>query len=113
MLGAYAVFLTNELTDNFALAVLAATVTVGVGGGPLLFGMVRPLLGRSPALPLLATLGLSLILQQVATDVFGGFIRSVDAPIHVGVPDREPPLPALRPADRLVSAAILAAGICS
>jgi branched-subunit amino acid ABC-type transport system permease component len=86
MLGAYAVVLANEVTRNFAISVTAATLAVGVGGGLLLFLMLRPLLGRSPVLPLLATLALSLILRQAALSGFGGFIRTIDQPIHVGVP---------------------------
>src|SRR5262252_1634758 len=60
MLGGYALFFTHQATGSFGLGLLAATVLVGIGGGTLLYGMVWPLLGRSQALPLLATLGLSL-----------------------------------------------------
>src|SRR3954453_7533073 len=55
MLGAYALFFTWQATHNFLLGVLVAGVTVGVLGSTLLFGMVWPLLGKSQALPLLAT----------------------------------------------------------
>src|SRR5438128_2922428 len=58
MLGGYALFFTLQATGNFLLGVLVAAVAVGVLGGALLYGMVWPLLGKSAALPLLATLGL-------------------------------------------------------
>ena len=53
--------------ERFLLGVAAAGLIVGLLGGDVLYGMVWPLLGRSQALPLLATLGLSLIIQQEAT----------------------------------------------
>src|SRR5579864_4276360 len=56
MLGGYALFFTNQLTGNFLLGLLVAAVLVGILGGAILYGMVWPLLGKSTALPLLATL---------------------------------------------------------
>jgi branched-chain amino acid transport system permease protein len=90
--------------------VVAAGVIVGVGGGAVLYGMVWPLLGRSQALPLLATLGLSLILQQLATNIFNSTTRSVAAPISLRVPIENLDYPAYNLAIVVVSFAILAAG---
>jgi branched-subunit amino acid ABC-type transport system permease component len=110
MLGGYVLFFTVQLTGNFALGVVAAGVIVGIGGGALLYGMVWPLLGRSQALPLLATLGLSLILQQLATNIFNSTTRSVAAPISLRVPIENLDYPAYNLAIVVVSFAILAAG---
>ena len=110
MLGGYVLFFTVQLTDNFLLGVLAAAVIVGLAGGSLLFGMVWPLLGRSQALPLLATLGLGLIIQQEATNTFNSTTRSVQAPITLRIPVENIDYPAYNLAIVVVSAAILAAG---
>src|SRR6202158_871253 len=110
MLGGYALFFTVQLTGNFFIGVLAAGVIVGLGGGGLLFGMVWPLLGRSQALPLLATLGLGLIIQQEATNIFNSTTRSVVAPISLRIPIENLDYPAYNLAIVVVSGAILAAG---
>jgi branched-chain amino acid transport system permease protein len=110
MLGAYALVLANDLTHSFAVAVIASTLIVGIGGGLLLFLMLRPLQGKSPVLPMLATLGLSLILRQLALTLFGGFIRTVDEPVHVGVPVEGLQYPVYDLLIAIVSAAALIAG---
>jgi branched-subunit amino acid ABC-type transport system permease component len=110
MLGGYVLFFTVQLTGNFLLGVLAAGVIVGLGGGAVLYGMVWPLLGRSQALPLLATLGLGLIIQQEATNFFNSTTRSVQPPISLRIPIENLDYPAYNLAIVLVSAAILAAG---
>jgi branched-subunit amino acid ABC-type transport system permease component len=110
MLGGYVLFFTVQLTGNFFIGVLAAGIIVGIGGGAVLYVMVWPLLGRSQALPLLATLGLSLIIQQEATNTFNSTTRSVAAPISLRIPIENLDYPAYNLAIVLVSAAILAAG---
>src|SRR5437868_12313225 len=62
MLGGYVLYFTLQATGNFIIAVIVAALAVGIIGGTVLYAMVWPLLGKSQALPLLATLGLSLIL---------------------------------------------------
>src|SRR5690348_16691796 len=86
MLGGYVLFFTLQATGNFLIGVVAAAVIVGLAGGAVLYCMVWPLLGKSQALPLLATLGLSLILQQLAILFFNSTTRSVPAPIPWRVP---------------------------
>src|SRR5215471_11570871 len=111
MLGGYVLFFTLQATGgNFLLGVIAATLTVGILGGALLMGMVWPLLGRSQALPLLATLGLSLILQQLATTVFNSTTRSVPAPIDLRIPIENVDYPVYNILIIVFSAGILAAG---
>src|SRR6202022_3633021 len=67
MMGGYSVWFFLNLTHNYVLAMVLGTVLVAIGGGLLLTAIIWPLLQRSQVLVLLATLGLSLILQQLAT----------------------------------------------
>jgi branched-chain amino acid transport system permease protein len=85
MLGAYAVWLLLRVTNNYALSLVVGTLLVGVLGGLLLSVVVWPLLQRSQVWTLLATLGLSLIIQQVATNVLGGDAKLVDPPLAASV----------------------------
>jgi branched-subunit amino acid ABC-type transport system permease component len=86
MLGGYALWFSLRFSHNFWLSVLIAAVVVGVGGGLLLLAIVWPLRDRSHALVLLATLGLSLILEQLATNFFGGDTKLIHAPITAQIP---------------------------
>jgi branched-chain amino acid transport system permease protein len=86
MLGGYAVWFLFNLTHNFALSVVGGTLLVAIVGGLLLSVIVWPLLQRSPVLILLATLGLSLILQQSATNLIGGDTKLVEPPLGTPVP---------------------------
>jgi branched-chain amino acid transport system permease protein len=104
MLGGYAVWFMLNLTHNYAAAVILGTLLVAILGGALLTAIVWPLLHRSQVLILLATLGLSLILQQGATNILGGDTKLVPPPLSVGVPIG----PILYPAYDLV---VIAAGM--
>jgi branched-subunit amino acid ABC-type transport system permease component len=85
MLGAYAVLFLLRLTNNYFLSVVVGTVLVGVLGGVLLSLIVWPLLQRSQVLTLLSTLGLSLIIQQLAINFLGGDAKLVPPPITTTV----------------------------
>ncbi|HLH22179.1 MAG TPA: branched-chain amino acid ABC transporter permease [Chloroflexota bacterium] len=85
MLGAYAVWLLLRVTHNYAVSVVVGTLLVGILGGLLLSLVVWPLLQRSQVWTLLATLGLSLIIEQVATNVLGGDAKLVDPPLAASV----------------------------
>ena len=65
----------RQLTRAAALGVLI-----------LLSAVIWPLLQRSQVLVLLATLGLSLILQQLATNILGGDTKLVPPPLGIPVP---------------------------
>jgi len=86
MLGAYAVWLALANGLGFWLGVAAAAVVVGIAGGLGLMAMLWPLRDRAHALVLLATLALSLILQQLASNVFGADAKPVAAPIDARIP---------------------------
>lgn len=110
MLGGYVVYFTVQATGNFLLGVALAAIAVGIVGGAVLYGMVWPLLGRSQALPLLATLGLSLILQQLAVTFFNSTTRSVAAPIPWRIPVENIDYPVYNLVIIVISAAILVCG---
>lgn len=86
MLGAYGVWFALNLTHNYLLSVIIGTVLVAILGGLLLAGIIWPLLNRSQVLILLATLGLSLILEQLATNFLGGDTKIVQPPVTLSVP---------------------------
>lgn len=86
MLGAYGVWLVLGLGLNFWLGLVLGVVVVGVAGGLLLMVLLWPLRHRSHALMLLATLAISLILEQLATNVFGADSKPVSAPISARIP---------------------------
>src|ERR1700694_564980 len=68
MLGGYATWFMLGLTHNYFLSLVIGVALVAVFGGLLLTAIIWPLLRRSPVLILLSTLGLSLILEQSATN---------------------------------------------
>ena len=81
MLGAYAAYFAVASGLSFWLGVVAAGLVVGVVGGLGLMLMLWPLRDRATALVLLATLGLSLVMEQLATNRFGADAKPLAAPI--------------------------------
>jgi urea transport system permease protein len=84
MLGAYTTYvmqllMPNHIGTSIVLAIPAAFLVCGAVGVLIERGIVRFLYGR-PLETLLATFGLSLILQQVVRDVFTANNRPVEAP---------------------------------
>lgn len=104
MMGGYAVWFTLSLTHNYVAAMVVGTIVVALFGGLLLTAVIWPLLQRSQVLVLLATLGLSLILEQLATNFLGGDTKLVPPPLPMPVPIG----PILYPAYDLV---VIGAGI--
>src|SRR5262249_54828121 len=66
MLGGFVGATTMATTGNFWVALLAAALTVAVVGAALQVTTLRPLLGRDPLTTILATFGISLVLQKYA-----------------------------------------------
>ena len=84
MLGAYTTYVMQLLMPNhiglaLVLAVPAAFLVSGLVGVAIERGIIRFLYGR-PLETLLATFGLSLILQQVVRSIFSPLNRSVTSP---------------------------------
>jgi branched-chain amino acid transport system permease protein len=110
MLGGYVLWFTLDRTGNFLLGVVLAAVVVGVAGGLVLLALLWPLLDRPHALVILATLGVSLIVQQEATNLFGGATRLVQTPIAAQIPLGTVRYPVYNLAIIAAGALILAAG---
>lgn len=87
-LGAYAAYVVQEHNSSVALAALAAAVIGAAGAFATNIGVVEQFAGRSPIMTLIATLGLSLVIQNVLTMIFGGASVSYNInqgnPHHVG-----------------------------
>jgi branched-subunit amino acid ABC-type transport system permease component len=81
MLGAYfgtTAFLT---TGNFWIALLTAVLGMAVLGAILQATALRPLLGRDPLTTILATFGISLIVQNYALWQYGPVPRRIVEPV--------------------------------
>jgi len=81
MLGAYigtTAFLTS---GNFWLALGVAMVAMALLGGVLQTTALRPLLGRDPLTTILATYGLSLIIENYALWQYGPVPRKISEPV--------------------------------
>ncbi len=84
MLGAYTAYVMQQLLPNhiglaLLLSIPAAFIVSGLVGVAIERGIVRHLYGR-PLETLLATFGLSLVLQQLVRSVFSPLNRSVQTP---------------------------------
>jgi branched-chain amino acid transport system permease protein len=80
MLGAYIGVVVLATTGNFWLALLIATLVVALLGAAIQIATLRPLLGRDPLTTILATFGVSLILQNYALWQFGPVARKIQEP---------------------------------
>src|ERR1700733_2369764 len=80
MLGAYVGVLVLAATGNFWLALVAASLLIALLGAVIYVTMLRPLLGRDPLTTILATFGLSLVLQNYALWQFGPVARKIQEP---------------------------------
>ncbi len=81
MLGGFVGATTMASTGNFWLALLAASVTVGLLGAALQASTLRPLIGRDPLTTILATFGVSLVLQKYALWQWGPSALKIQEPI--------------------------------
>src|SRR4051794_5799158 len=80
MLGAYIAVLTIVATHNFWLALIIASLGTGLIGALVYVTTLRPLLGRDPLTTILATFGVSLVLQNYALWQFGPVARKIPEP---------------------------------
>ena len=81
MLGAYMGVIVLSTTGSFWLALIFATMLVGMFGAAMQIVTLRPLIGRDPLTTILATFGMSLILQNYALWQFGPVARKINEPI--------------------------------
>jgi branched-subunit amino acid ABC-type transport system permease component len=80
MLGAYVGTTVMLTTGNFWLALAVASVTIGLLGAVMQVSALRPLLGRDPLTTILATFGISLVLQNYALWQYGPVARKIQEP---------------------------------
>jgi branched-subunit amino acid ABC-type transport system permease component len=81
MLGAYVGVIVISTTGNFWMALLLSALIVALIGAGMQIVTLRPLIGRDPLYTILATFGISLILQNYALWQFGPTARRIPAPI--------------------------------
>jgi branched-chain amino acid transport system permease protein len=81
MLGAYVGTTTFLISGNFWLALIVAGLVLAVLGASLQVTTLRPLLGRDPLTTILATFGISLVLQNYALWQYGPVPRSILEPV--------------------------------
>lgn len=80
MLGAYLGVVVMATTGNFWLALVTSVLSVAVLGAAMQVVTLRPLVGRDPLTTILATFGISLILQNYALWQFGPVARKINEP---------------------------------
>ncbi|HSR80624.1 MAG TPA: branched-chain amino acid ABC transporter permease [Hyphomicrobiaceae bacterium] len=81
MLGAYVGVVVVAMSGSFWLALVLSTLVVALIGAALQITTLRPLIGRDPLNTILATFGISLVLQNYALWQFGPVPRKLDEPI--------------------------------
>jgi branched-chain amino acid transport system permease protein len=80
MFGAYLGVLVLAASGSFWLALLLASLIVALIGAALQITTLRPLLGRDPLTTILATFGISLVMQNYALWQFGPVARKIQEP---------------------------------
>src|SRR5260370_21460652 len=80
MLGAYMGVVVLATSGSFWLALVIAVLVVALLGAAIQVTTLRPLLGRDPLNTILATFGLSLLLQNYALCQFGPVARKIQEP---------------------------------
>src|SRR5437773_5727061 len=81
MLGGFVGAATIATTGNFWLALLVAAVVIAIFGAVLQATTLRPLIGRDPLTTILATFGISLVLQKYAICQWVPSARRVQQPL--------------------------------
>ena len=80
MLGAYVGVVVLAVTGDFWIALVAASLIIALLGAAIYLATLRPLLGRDPLTTILATFGVSLVLQNYALWQFGPVARKIQEP---------------------------------
>src|SRR3977135_3088267 len=80
MLGAYMGVVVLATSGSFWLALVISVLVVALLGAVIQITTLRPLLGRDPLTTILATFGLSLVLQNYALWQFGPVARKIQEP---------------------------------
>jgi branched-subunit amino acid ABC-type transport system permease component len=81
MLGAYVGVVVLSSGGGFWLALIVAALSIALLGAALQVATLRPLLGRDQLTTILATFGISLVLQNYALWQFGPVARKIPEPL--------------------------------
>ena len=81
MLGAYVGVIVVAATGNFWLGLVLSALIMAIFGAALQIVTLRPLIGRDPLNTILATFGISLVLQNYALWQFGPVSRKIPDPM--------------------------------
>src|SRR5271170_4936820 len=81
MLGAYVGVIIITATGSFWLALIGSALVLAILGAALQIVTLRPLIGRDPLNTILATFGISLVLQNYALWQFGPVSRKIPDPM--------------------------------
>ncbi len=81
MLGAYMGTTALLTTGNFWIALVASVLTMAVLGALLQVTALRPLVGRDPLTTILATFGISLVIENYALWQYGPVPRKIPEPV--------------------------------
>ncbi len=80
MLGAYVGVVVLAASGSFWIALVVSTLIIALLGAAIQITTLRPLLGRDPLTTILATFGVSLVLQNYALWQFGPVARKIQEP---------------------------------
>jgi branched-chain amino acid transport system permease protein len=109
MLGAYVGVVVLAATGDFWIALAVAGAIIALLGAVIYLTTLRPLLGRDPLMTILATFGISLVLQNYALWQFGPVARKIQEPFTGEFPLFYLEYPWYRLVVALISAAIIGA----
>jgi branched-chain amino acid transport system permease protein len=109
MLGAYMGVITLATTGNFWVALALSCLAIAALGAAIQMTALRPLLGRDPLTTILATFGISLVIQNSALWYFGPVARKINEPFTGQFPLFHLQYPWYRIAIAVLSAAIIGA----
>ena len=82
MLGAFVGASVLGVTGSYWLALIVAAVVIAILGALLQITTLRPLIGRDPLTTILATFGISLVLQKYALWQWGPSVRQISEPVR-------------------------------
>ncbi|MGB9182949.1 MAG: branched-chain amino acid ABC transporter permease [Solirubrobacteraceae bacterium] len=87
-IGAYGAYEALQLTGSIPLAALGAAVAGGLAGMAMNLGLIERFAGRPTIVIVIATLGLSLVIQNVLIIIFGAankvYVIDQGSPHHIG-----------------------------
>ena len=81
MLGAFTGATVLGMTGSYWLALIVAAIVIGMLGALLQVTTLRPLIGRDPLTTILATFGVSLVVQKYALWQWGPSVRQISVPV--------------------------------